>query len=86
MNLALFRIRMFTFGVVSLLLVATATSMATFVLLPFYLQDVLRPYHRRSWGWSSWRLRLHHRLRERERALDRRTDQDRACRRRSACS
>ena len=32
---------MFTFSVVSLLLVATATSMATF-LMPFYLQDVLR--------------------------------------------
>ena len=40
-NLSLFRIRMFTFSVVSLLLVATATSMATF-LMPFYLQDVLR--------------------------------------------
>src|SRR4029077_3491570 len=40
-NLALFRIRMFTFSVLSLLLVATATSMATFVM-PFYLQDVLR--------------------------------------------
>ena len=40
-NLSLFRIRMFTFSVVSLLLVATANSMATF-LMPFYLQDVLR--------------------------------------------
>jgi len=39
-NLSLFRIRMFTFSVVSLLLVATANSMATF-LMPFYLQDVL---------------------------------------------
>jgi len=40
-NLSLFRIRMFTFSVLSLLLVATATSMAMF-LMPFYLQDVLR--------------------------------------------
>ena len=32
---------MFTFSVLSLLLVATANSMATF-LMPFYLQDVLR--------------------------------------------
>jgi len=40
-NLSLFRIRMFTFSVVSLLLVATANSRATF-LMPFYLQDVLR--------------------------------------------
>jgi MFS family permease len=39
-NLSLFRIRMFTCSVLSLLLVATATSMATF-LMPFYLQDVL---------------------------------------------
>jgi MFS family permease len=39
-NLALFRIRMFTFSVVSLL--ATATSMSVLMLLlPFYLQDVL---------------------------------------------
>ena len=40
-NLGLFRIRMFTFSVLSLLLVATANSMAMF-LMPFYLQDVLR--------------------------------------------
>jgi MFS family permease len=39
-NFALFRIRMFTWSVLSLLLVATANSMATF-LMPFYLQDVL---------------------------------------------
>jgi len=39
-NLSLFRIRMFTWSVLSLLLVATATSMSTF-LMPFYLQDVL---------------------------------------------
>jgi EmrB/QacA subfamily drug resistance transporter len=39
-NLALFRIRMFTFSVVSLLLFATTTSVLAF-LLPFYLQDVL---------------------------------------------
>jgi EmrB/QacA subfamily drug resistance transporter len=39
-NLSLFRIRMFTCSVLSLLIVATTTSAATF-LLPFYLQDVL---------------------------------------------
>jgi Na+/melibiose symporter-like transporter len=39
-NLALFKIRMFTFSVVSLL--ATATTMSILMLLlPFYLQDVL---------------------------------------------
>ena len=41
MNFALFRIRMFTFSVVSLLVIATATSVIRF-LLPFYFQDVLR--------------------------------------------
>ncbi len=40
-NFALFRIRMFTWSVLSLLLVATANSMAIF-LMPFYIQDVLR--------------------------------------------
>jgi EmrB/QacA subfamily drug resistance transporter len=40
-NLALFRIRMFVFSVLSLLLFATTASVLTF-LLPFYLQDVLR--------------------------------------------
>jgi EmrB/QacA subfamily drug resistance transporter len=39
-NLALFRIRMFVFSVLSLLLFATTSSLLTF-LLPFYLQDVL---------------------------------------------
>jgi EmrB/QacA subfamily drug resistance transporter len=40
-NLALFRIRMFVFSVLSLLLFATTSSVLAF-LLPFYLQDVLR--------------------------------------------
>lgn len=40
-NLALFKIRMFTFSVLSLLLVATANTIVTFVM-PFYLQDILR--------------------------------------------
>jgi MFS family permease len=40
-NLALFKIRMFTFSVLSLLLVATAQTIVTFVM-PFYLQDILR--------------------------------------------
>jgi len=39
-NLALFRIRMFAFSVLSLLVFATTSSVLTF-LLPFYLQDVL---------------------------------------------
>lgn len=39
-NLALFRIRMFSFSVVSLLVVATTSSVLT-LLLPFYMQDVL---------------------------------------------
>jgi MFS family permease len=39
-NLALFRIRMFTFSVLSLLLVATSTSVLM-LILPFYMQDVL---------------------------------------------
>jgi EmrB/QacA subfamily drug resistance transporter len=39
-NLALFRIRMFSFSVVSLLVISTTTSAAGF-LLPFYMQDVL---------------------------------------------
>ena len=39
-NLALFRIRMFSFSVVSLLVISTATAAVGF-LLPFYLQDVL---------------------------------------------
>jgi MFS family permease len=40
MNLALFRIRMFTFSVLSLLLIATTNSVLGF-LMPFYIQDVL---------------------------------------------
>ncbi len=39
-NLALFKIRMFTFSVVSLLLIATTISVMSF-LMPFYIQDVL---------------------------------------------
>ena len=39
-NLGLFRIRMFAFSVLSLLLFATTASVLTF-LLPFYLQEVL---------------------------------------------
>jgi EmrB/QacA subfamily drug resistance transporter len=39
-NLALFRIRMFVFSVLSLLVFATTSSVLTF-LLPFYIQDVL---------------------------------------------
>jgi EmrB/QacA subfamily drug resistance transporter len=39
-NLALFRIRMFTFSVLSLLVVATTTSVLM-LLLPFYMQGVL---------------------------------------------
>lgn len=39
-NLALFTIRMFTFSVLSLLLIATTISVMSF-LLPFYIQDVL---------------------------------------------
>ncbi|MGH7343076.1 MAG: MFS transporter, partial [Candidatus Rokuibacteriota bacterium] len=39
-NFALFRIRMFTFSVLSLLIIATTTSVLGF-LMPFYLQDVL---------------------------------------------
>jgi EmrB/QacA subfamily drug resistance transporter len=39
-NFALFRIRMFTFSVLSLLIIATTTSALGF-LMPFYLQDVL---------------------------------------------
>jgi len=39
-NLALFRIRMFVFSVLSLLVFAITSSVLTF-LLPFYLQDVL---------------------------------------------
>jgi MFS family permease len=39
-NLALFRIRMFAFSVLSLLLFAITSAVLTF-LLPFYLQDVL---------------------------------------------
>jgi MFS family permease len=39
-NLALFRIRMFTFSVLSLLLIATSTSVLM-LILPFYMQDVL---------------------------------------------
>jgi len=39
-NLALFRIRMFTFSIVSLLLIATTISVLSF-LMPFYIQDVL---------------------------------------------
>ena len=40
LNLALFRIRMFTFSVVSLLVIAT-TSSVLMLALPFYMQDVL---------------------------------------------
>lgn len=40
LNLALFRIRMFIFSVLSLLLFAITSSVLTF-LLPFYIQDVL---------------------------------------------
>src|SRR5262249_18268292 len=40
MNLALFRIRMFSFSVLTLLVFAITSSVLTF-LLPFYLQDVL---------------------------------------------
>ena len=40
MNLALFRIRMFVFSVLTLLVFAITSSVLTF-LLPFYLQDVL---------------------------------------------
>jgi len=39
-NLALFKIRMFTFSVLSLLIIGTTGSVLTF-LLPFYMQDVL---------------------------------------------
>jgi MFS family permease len=39
-NLMLFKIRMFTWSVLSLLLIATTTSVMSF-LMPFYLQDVL---------------------------------------------
>jgi EmrB/QacA subfamily drug resistance transporter len=39
-NLSLFRIRMFVFSVLSLLVFATTTSILNF-LLPFYIQDVL---------------------------------------------
>jgi EmrB/QacA subfamily drug resistance transporter len=39
-NLSLFRIRMFTFSVLSLLIIATAGSVMAF-LMPFYIQDVL---------------------------------------------
>ncbi len=39
-NLALFTIRMFTFSVLSLLLIATTISVMSF-LMPFYIQDVL---------------------------------------------
>jgi MFS family permease len=39
-NLALFRIRMFTVSVLSLLIVSTATSVIA-LLLPFYMQEVL---------------------------------------------
>ncbi len=39
-NLALFSIRMFTFSVLSLLLIATTISVMSF-LMPFYIQDVL---------------------------------------------
>ncbi|MGH7340601.1 MAG: MFS transporter, partial [Candidatus Rokuibacteriota bacterium] len=39
-NFGLFRIRMFTFSVLSLLIIATTTSAVGF-LMPFYLQDVL---------------------------------------------
>ena len=40
-NFALFRIRMFTFSILSLLLIAT-TSSVLMLVLPFYMQDVLR--------------------------------------------
>jgi len=39
-NLALFKIRMFTFSILSLIIIATTTSVLGF-LLPFYIQDVL---------------------------------------------
>ncbi len=39
-NLSLFRIRMFTFSVLSLLVIATTTSVLGF-LMPFYIQNVL---------------------------------------------
>ena len=39
-NLALFKIRMFTFSVLSLLAIATTISVMSF-LMPFYIQDVL---------------------------------------------
>lgn len=39
-NLSLFKIRMFTFSIVSLLLIATTNSVLGF-LMPFYIQDVL---------------------------------------------
>ena len=39
-NLSLFRIRMFTFSVLSLLVIATTNSVLAF-LMPFYIQDVL---------------------------------------------
>ena len=39
-NFALFRIQMFTFSVLSLLVIATCSTVLTF-LLPFYMQDVL---------------------------------------------
>jgi EmrB/QacA subfamily drug resistance transporter len=39
-NFALFRIRMFTFSVLSLLVISTASSVLM-LLLPFYMQDVL---------------------------------------------
>ena len=51
-NLALFRIRMFTASVVSLLVLGTANSVLGF-LLPFYMQGVLG-LHRPSWASSSW--------------------------------
>ena len=50
-NLGLFRIRMFVFSVLSLLVFATTSSILNF-LLPFYIQDVLHR-SRRSWGCSS---------------------------------
>src|SRR5437764_248224 len=39
-NLALFKIRMFTFSILSLLLIATTISVMSF-LMPFYIKDVL---------------------------------------------
>src|SRR4029450_4060699 len=39
-NLALFRIRMFSFSILSLLLIATTNTLLGF-LMPFYIQDVL---------------------------------------------